>query len=156
MSVQPLYDISVIEEILPHRSPFLFVDKVITLNVGKNIITEKALFLDDCYFAGHFPGKPIMPGIIISEALAQTCGLLLGLTWREAGSVVDRGKVNLFLANVSMKFTTTAKPGDTLRLHASFKKEYGGLFLFEVSAYVRSNLIAKGTLVLAEKDSKDI
>ncbi|MBE9570006.1 MAG: hypothetical protein IMF11_05240, partial [Proteobacteria bacterium] len=85
MSAKPLYDISVIEEILPHRSPFLFVDRVIDLDVGRNIITEKDLFSDDCYFAGHFPGNPVMPGIIVSEALAQTCGLLLGPTWREKG-----------------------------------------------------------------------
>ena len=150
MSTKPLYDISVIEEVLPHRSPFLFVDRVIDLDVGRNIITEKDLFSDDCYFAGHFPGNPVMPGIIVSEALAQTCGLLLGLTWREKDLPADRDKIDLFLANVNMKFTSPAKPGDTLSLQASLKKEYGRLFLFDVAAYVLSGLIAKGTLALAE------
>ena len=151
MSAKPLYDISVIEEILPHRSPFLFVDRVIDLDVGRNIITEKDLFFDDCYFAGHFPGNPVMPGIIVSEALAQTCGLLLGLTWREKGLPVNRDKMDLFLANVNMKFTSPARPGDTLRLQASLKKEYGRLFLFDVAAHVLSCLITKGTLALAEQ-----
>jgi 3-hydroxymyristoyl/3-hydroxydecanoyl-(acyl carrier protein) dehydratase len=152
MSNEPLYDISVIEDILPHRSPFLFVDRVMIFDAGKNIITEKDLAIDDCYFSGHFPGNPVMPGIIVSEALAQTCGLLMGLTWREKDRLVDHEKMNLFLANVHMKFASPAKPGDTLRLQASLKKEYGGLFLFDVAAHVLSGLIAKGTLSLAEKD----
>jgi 3-hydroxymyristoyl/3-hydroxydecanoyl-(acyl carrier protein) dehydratase len=152
MSNEPLYDISVIEEILPHRRPFLFVDRVMIFDAGKNIITEKDLAIDDCYFSGHFPGNPVMPGIIVSEALAQTCGLLMGLTWREKDRLVDHEKMNLFLANVHMKFASPAKPGDTLRLKASFKKEYGGLFLFDVAALVLCGLIAKGTLSLAEKD----
>ncbi|TET85952.1 MAG: UDP-3-O-[3-hydroxymyristoyl] N-acetylglucosamine deacetylase, partial [Desulfobacteraceae bacterium] len=82
MPEHPLYDISVIEEILPHRSPFLFVDRVIKLEVGKKIITKKDLSPDNSFFAGHFPGRPIMPGVLVSEALAQTSGLLLGLTWK--------------------------------------------------------------------------
>ncbi len=151
MSNKPLYDISIIEEILPHRSPFLFVQRVMIFDAGKNIITEKDLAIDDCYFPGHFPGNPVMPGIIVSEALAQTCGLLMGLTWREKGRLVNHEKMNLFLANINMKFASPAKPGDTLRLQASLKKEYGRLFLFDVAAHVLSGLIAKGTLSLAEK-----
>jgi 3-hydroxyacyl-[acyl-carrier-protein] dehydratase len=152
MADHPLYDISVIEELLPHRSPFLFVDRVMKLKVGEKIIAEKDLSLDESFFAGHFPGKPIMPGVLVSEALAQTSGLLLGLTWKERGQSMDREKANLLLANVNMKFSTPARPGDTLRLEASIKKEYGGLFFFEVAAYVVSSEIAKGTLILAEEE----
>lgn len=147
--MKPLYDISVIKEILPHRSPFLFVERVMNLEVGDKIIAEKDLSLDESFFAGHFPEKPIMPGVLVSEALAQTSGLLLGLTWKERGQSLDRGKANLFLATVNIKFSAPAKPGETLRLEASVKKEYGKLFFFEVAAYVESNQIAKGTLTLA-------
>jgi len=151
MPEHPLYDISVIEEILPHRSPFLFVDRVIKLEVGKKIITEKDLSPDNSFFAGHFPGRPIMPGVLVSEALAQTSGLLLGLTWKENRQSMNQERPNFFfLANVDMKFSTPAKPGETLRLKASLKKKYGRLFFFEVAAYVSGREIAKGTLTLAE------
>lgn len=154
MPDQPLYDISVIEEILPHRSPFLLVDRVIRLEVGKKIIAEKDLSLDDFFFAGHFPGKPIMPGVLVSEALAQTSGLLLGLTLREGGQFMNQERANLFfLANVSMKFSAPAKPGETLLLESNLKKKYGRLFFFEVAAYVLSRQIAKGTLTLGEEKS---
>jgi 3-hydroxyacyl-[acyl-carrier-protein] dehydratase len=147
----PLYDISAIKEILPHRSPFLFVDRIVKLEVGEKIIAEKDLSLDDFFFTGHFPGKPIMPGVLVSEALAQTSGLLLGLTWKDRGTSLDQEKVNLILATINMKFSNPAKPGETLRLESSLKKEYGKLFLFEAAAYVLSKQIAKGTLALAKE-----
>ena len=146
----PLYDISVIKEILPHRSPFLFVDRIVKLEVGEKIIAEKGLSVDEVFFTGHFPGNPIMPGVLISEALAQTSGLLLGLTWKDRGKSLDQEKVNLILATINMKFSSLAKPGDTLRLESSLKKKYGKLFLFEAAAYVSSKQIARGSLALAE------
>jgi 3-hydroxyacyl-[acyl-carrier-protein] dehydratase len=154
MTNHPLYDISVIEEILPHRSPFLFVDRVMKLEVGDTIIAEKDLSFDESFFTGHFPGRPIMPGVLVSEALAQTSGLLLGLTWKEEGTTLNQEKRDLFLSSVNIKFSVPAKPGETLRLKASFKKQYGKLFFFEVSAYVLSKQIAKGTLILAEEDQQ--
>lgn len=148
-----IYAIPVIEEILPHRRPFLFVDRVINFKAGDKIIAEKDLLPDESFFAGHFPGQPIMPGVLVSEALAQTSGLLLGLTREKEGMSMSMGeeKMNLFLANVDIKFFTPAKPGDTLRLEASIKKGYGSLFLFKVDAFVGTNPVAKGTLTLSEK-----
>lgn len=140
-------DISDIKEILPHRSPFLFVSRVIEMEVGKRIIAEKDLLPEDCYFSGHFPEKPIMPGVLVSEALAQTSGLLLGLTHNETG------KTGIYLlANINMKFINTAKPGHTLRLEAKLKKSYGKLFFFEVKASEADKVIAKGTLTLAKEE----
>jgi 3-hydroxyacyl-[acyl-carrier-protein] dehydratase len=152
MADHPLYDISVIEKMLPHRKPFLFVDRVIKFKAEKKIIAEKYLSPDEWFFAGHFPERPIMPGVLISEALAQTAGLLLGLTRKQKVHSMNQKNPNLFfLANVNMKFSTPAKPGDTLRLEASLKKKYGRLFFFGVAAYVVSRQIAKGTLTLAEE-----
>lgn len=147
-----LYDISIIEEVLPHRHPFLFVDRVIELEAGKRITAEKDLSPDSLIFIGHFPGRPIMPGVLVSEALAQTSGLLLGLTWKELGrQPANQERPNcLLLAHVNMKFSNPAKPGETLCLDARFKKKYGGLYLFDVAAHVLSSQIAKGTLTLAE------
>ncbi len=92
-----------------------------------------------------------MPGVLISEALAQTSGLLLGLTWKDSGKCVDQEKINLILATINMKFSHPAKPGDTLRLESNLKNQYGKLFLFEAAAYVVSKQMAKGTLTLAEE-----
>lgn len=152
MSDSPLYDISVIEDILPHRNPFLFVDRVMELKVPERIVAEKDLSPDDDVFAGHFPGKPIMPGVLVSEALAQTSGLLLGLTRKEKGRSIHEERPGLFLlASVNIKFSTPAKPGEILRLEADLKKRYGKLFLFEVAAYVENKQIARGSLSLAEE-----
>jgi len=153
MPAHPLYDTPIIKEVLPHRSPFLFVDRVTKLEVGKKIIAEKDLSPDSFFFAGHFPARPIMPGVLVSEALAQTSGLLMGLTWKESRQSMNQERPKFFfLANVSMKFSTPAKPGETLRLEASMKKKYGRLFFFEVAAYALRREIAKGTLTLAEAE----
>jgi len=148
----PLFDISAIKEILPHRDPFLFVDRVTELEVEKRIVTEKSLSPEDHCFAGHFPGNPVMPGVLVSEALAQTSGLLIGLTWKAQGRPLPRSNSGmLLLANANVKFSSPVKPGDTLRLEAHLKKQYGKLFYFEVKAFVKDNVVAKGTLALAEE-----
>jgi len=149
MPTQPLFGITDIERILPHRSPFLFVDRVVEVATGKRIKAEKDIEKDACFFSGHFPGRPIMPGVLISEALAQTSGLLLGLTWKEESLFEDKNPPALFLANVNIKFLSPAKPDDTLLLEASLKKEFGGLYLFDVVADVSERKIAEGTLTLA-------
>ena len=145
-----------IKKTLPHRAPFLFVDRIVKWAVGEKIIAEKDLLPDEWYFTGHFPGKPIMPGVLVSEALAQSCGVLLGLT-EEVG---DQSKVLerpfFFLASINIKFHAPAKPGETLRMEAGLKKRFGGMFLFDVSAFVGSRRIAAGTLALAKEKPVDL
>lgn len=151
MPTKPPYDLSVIKEILPHRSPFLFVDRVIKFSIGENIVAEKDLSAEETLFAGHFPGNPIMPGILVSEALAQTSGLLLGLTWKHRNEFNPRGGSDFIsLASFSMKFPSQAKPGERLRLKSELKKEFGKLFFFQVAARVGGRQIAGGTLSLAK------
>jgi 3-hydroxyacyl-[acyl-carrier-protein] dehydratase len=145
MTDRPLYDVAAIKKILPHRSPFLFVDRVVKISDNDTIVAEKDLLADEWFFSGHFPGKPIVPGVIVAEALAQTSGLLLGLT-QSAG---DQNRSHLFLADVKIKFSAPAEPGETLWLTAKLKRKYGRMFLFEVAAGVADRRIADGTLVLA-------
>lgn len=153
MPAKPLHDISVIKDILPHRSPFLFVDRVIEFIAGERIVAEKYLSDDEKFFAGHFPDRPVMPGVLVSEALAQTSGLLLGLTWKDRGEWLNReGASFISLASMSIKFSFPAKPGDTLRLESGLKKKFGRLFFFEVAGHVVSRQIAWGTLTLAEEE----
>ena len=151
MSDKTLFDNSVIQEILPQRTPFLFVDRVVALTAGKKITAEKNLRPEDIFFSGHFPGRPLMPGVLVTEALAQTSGLLLGLTAMGDDQKAVEEKPGFFLASVNMKYLTPAKPGDTLRLEADLVKGFAGLYLFNVAATVRDAEVAKGTLSLAEE-----
>ena len=92
--------------------------------------------------------------IAVAEALAQTSGLLLGVTWKERHTSHDATRRDLFLANMNIKFTSLCGPGDTLRLEALFKKEFGRLFSFDVAAFVTDRHVAKGSLMLAEEEKK--
>jgi 3-hydroxymyristoyl/3-hydroxydecanoyl-(acyl carrier protein) dehydratase len=151
MNPQPLYDTSAVESILPHRAPFLLVDRGTELVAGERITAERDLRPEEPWFFGHFPGNPILPGVLVSEALAQTSGLLLGLTWKSAGNAEDPDLPRSFyLAAVNMKFSSPARPGETLRLEASIKRAYGKLCLFDAAAYAEERRIAAGTLTLAQ------
>ena len=148
---QPAYDISTVQDILPQRTPFLFVDRVVALTAGGKITAEKDLQPEDTFFAGHFPGRPLMPGVLVTESLAQTSGLLLGLSAIGDGRAAARKRTGFFLASVNMKYLTPAKPGETLRLEARLVKGFAGHYLFNVAAYVKDKQVAKGTLSLAEE-----
>lgn len=100
-----------IQEILPHRYPFLLVDKIISIDLEAAKITgQKNVSMNESFFQGHFPGAPIMPGVLILEALAQTGGILV----HQKGFV---DKIALFLSVYQAKFRNPVKPGDILHLH---------------------------------------
>lgn len=107
-----LFDIKKIREILPHRYPFLLVDKIVEIDLEKPSITgQKNVTINEAFFQGHFPEAPIMPGVLILEALAQTGGIL----------VYEKGftdKIALFLSVNQAKFRNPVKPGDVLLLYA--------------------------------------
>lgn len=148
MMQNQLFDITAIKRMLPHRDPFLFIDRVVEFESNKTITAEKDLLPDMVFFAGHFPGTPIMPGVLTTEALAQTCGLLLGLTWKDNPELKGNVGAMLFLVNVNMKYTSPAVPNETLILKATLKRKFGGLFMFDVSAHVKDRLIGKGSISL--------
>jgi 3-hydroxymyristoyl/3-hydroxydecanoyl-(acyl carrier protein) dehydratase len=148
---KPIYDATFIKEILPHKSPFLFVDRIMEMKAGEKIVAERDLLPDEPFFAGHFPGRPLMPGVLVTEALAQTSGLLLGLSAMEGDQHAGENRQGYFLASVNMKYLTPAQPGQTLRLEAGLVKGFAGLFLFEVVAFEEDTLVAKGKLALAEE-----
>jgi 3-hydroxyacyl-[acyl-carrier-protein] dehydratase len=137
-----------IEKLLPHRPPFLFVDRVLEIDDGKRILAERALRADEPHFAGHFPGEPIMPGVLITEALAQTAGLLLALseTFRGSGGF---GRM-FHLARADMKWQEPVAPGCVLLLEAKHVKTLGRLQAFRVKAFTDRADVAVGSLTLAE------
>jgi 3-hydroxyacyl-[acyl-carrier-protein] dehydratase len=124
---------------LPHRPPFLFVDGINSHVPGAEATGEKTFSSDDPMFAGHFPGNPIVPGVILTEALAQVAGI--------AGSS-DRGF--LLSAIRAMKFPSPARPGQKIVLHARKSGGLGGLVQFSVVAQVEGRTVAEGQIVLNE------
>lgn len=149
MNTQPPYELEDLLSILPHRPPFLFVDRVTELEQGKRIVAERLLRADEPQFTGHFPGRPILPGVLVTEALAQASGLLLGLSEKLTSTAPPERPKMFFLAGNNMKYSHPAGPGDRLELRALADGSFAGLFRFKVEASAGRNLIASGSLTLA-------
>lgn len=151
MKRETLFGRDEILAVLPHRPPFLFVDRVVELDPFKRIVAERLLVADEPFFAGHFPQQPIMPGVLVSEALAQTSGLLLGLSRRVAGT--DAAGVGdgamFYLASVNVKYVSPSVPGERLTLCATCERDLGRLSRFNVEASVGRRLIAAGSITLS-------
>ena len=121
---------------LPHREPFVFVDEVVALTPGDSAEGRKTFAADTPFFRGHFPGDPIVPGVILAEALAQVAGLAAG-------------QPGLRLAAIkAMKFPGAVRPGEEIALHARKAGAVGGLWQFAVEATVGTKVVAEGVVVL--------
>jgi 3-hydroxyacyl-[acyl-carrier-protein] dehydratase len=129
---------------LPHREPFIFVDEVIAVREG-DARCLKVFSSGDPMFRGHFPGNPIVPGVILAEALAQTAGI--------AGAWASDGRHFLLSAIRNMKFPGAARPGQRIILQARKTGEIGALWMFDVRAEVEGTIVAAGQIVLNEIQS---
>lgn len=138
-----MLDKTQIEAILPHRDPFLLIDRVIDLVPGEYAVAEKDILATEDVFRGHFPGHPVFPGVLQLEALAQT-GAVAVLSQREA-----RGKIVLFARADEVRFRRAVVPGDTLRLEMRLTKSRGPVGRGEGQAFVGSDLACSGTLTFA-------
>lgn len=127
---------------LPHREPFVFIDGVAEVQPGLRALATKTFAADEPFFRGHFPGDPIVPGVILAEALAQTAGIAAG---RSAS-----GKSYRLSAIKLMKFFKPARPLDAIALHAEKIGGVGGLLQFSVRASVNGEPVAEGVIVLSE------
>ncbi len=137
-----ILDVNGIQKILPHRYPFLMVDAILEMERLKRIVGVKSVSSNESYFQGHFPGKPIMPGVLIVEAMAQTGGLLL------LQEVPDREKKLLYFVAVDgARFRRPVVPGDQLRLEVTVLSWRGNFCKFEGKATVHGELVAEATLM---------
>ena len=126
-------DIHEILRRLPHRYPFLLVDRVIELEKGKRITALKNVSMNEPYFVGHFPHRPVMPGVMMLEALAQASAIL---AFDDAGVLPDANNVFYFVGIDGARFKRPVEPGDQLLLHSQFERSRGGIIKFSSQATV--------------------
>jgi 3-hydroxyacyl-[acyl-carrier-protein] dehydratase len=132
-----------IKEILPHRDPFLLIDEVVELEPGKRAVAHKTVREDEWFLAGHFPGRPIMPGVLMVEGLAQT-GAVAALTLEE-----NKDKMVLFGGIDDVRFKRIVQPGDTLEYVCELEAVRGPVGKGKVRATVDGELAVRGTLTFA-------
>jgi 3-hydroxyacyl-[acyl-carrier-protein] dehydratase len=138
-----MYNSNDIEKVLPHRYPFLLIDKVIEMEAGKTATAVKNVTVNEFFFQGHFPGNHVMPGVLIVEALAQT-GAFAILSLPE-----NKGKTAYFGGIKSMRFRKKVVPGDTLILKTEIIKSKGSLGIGHATAYVNNEIAAEGDITFA-------
>ncbi len=135
-----------IQEIIPHRPPFLLVDRILELESGQSAVGLKNVSIDEWFFTGHFPGNPVMPGVLIVEALAQVGSVAL-LALPE-----NRGKIPYFAAIDAVRFRRPVRPGDALRLEVGLSKMRRGIGKGTARALVDGDVVTEGELTFVLVD----
>jgi 3-hydroxyacyl-[acyl-carrier-protein] dehydratase len=135
-----------IEQILPHRDPFLLLDEVVDLQPGERAVARKRVRDDEWYLSGHFPGRPIMPGVLIVEAMAQAGAVAV------LADEANRGKLALFAGIDDVRFKRIVEPGDELQLTCELERVRGPIGRGKATATVDGELAARGTLTFAVTD----
>lgn len=143
MTVALPLDRAGIEAILPHREPFLLIDEVLELEPGERVLARKRVRGDEWYLRGHFPGRPVMPGVLIVEAMAQA-GAVAVLVEEE-----NRGRMALFAGIDDTRFKRIVEPGDELELECTLEQVRGPVGKGKARATVDGRLAARGTLTFA-------
>ncbi len=145
----PTMDIHEILKKLPHRYPFLLVDRVLELEKDRRIVALKNVTINEPFFVGHFPSRPVMPGVLIVEAMAQAAALL-----SFASLPVAAGKnVVYYLAGVDgARFKRPVEPGDALQLHVNIERAKSGIYKFNARAMVGDDLASEANLMCTMRE----
>lgn len=138
-----MLDIKQIQQIIPHRYPFLLIDTIDELEEGKRVVGTKNVTMNEYFFQGHFPNEPVMPGVLIIEALAQTGAVAL-LSMEQ-----NKGKIAFFAAMDKVKFRQNVVPGDTLKLEVEIIRIKGPMGIGKAVAYVKDKKVAEAELTFA-------
>jgi 3-hydroxyacyl-[acyl-carrier-protein] dehydratase len=137
-------DINKILEYLPHRYPFLLVDRVVSCEPGKRLTALKNVTINEPYFQGHFPHHPVMPGVLIIEAMAQACAIL---TFHSESHRADERLVYYFAGIDNARFKKPVMPGDTLRLEVTLERHVRGIWKFTAQALVADAGVAEAEMM---------
>ena len=146
-----MLDVNDIMKILPHRPPFLLVDRVTELEQGKRIVAIKNVSMNEPFFPGHFPGHPVMPGVLIIEALAQAACILAIMSSDES----VRSKVTYFASIDKARFRKPVIPGDQLSLEIEATGCKRGIWIFNAKAFVDGKLVTEAELKAAFADKNN-
>jgi 3-hydroxyacyl-[acyl-carrier-protein] dehydratase len=144
-------DIMGVRRLLPHRYPFLLVDRVLECVKGERIKAIKNVTANEEFFSGHFPHRPVMPGVIIIEALAQAAGILAFVT---ADVVPDESTRFFFVGIDKARFRKPVEPGDQLILTATLERSFKGIWKFSTVAYVGDNEVTSAEMMVAPETNK--
>ncbi|WP_292956782.1 MULTISPECIES: 3-hydroxyacyl-ACP dehydratase FabZ [unclassified Neptuniibacter] len=143
-----MMDVNEIREYLPHRYPFLLVDRVLELEKGASIVAIKNVTVNEPFFNGHFPDHPVMPGVLIVEAMAQAAGIL---GFKTMDKKPQDGSIYYFVGADKLRFKRPVVPGDQLKLEASILSEKRGIWKFEVRASVDGDTVSSATILCADR-----
>jgi len=131
-------------EYLPHRYPFLLIDRVLLCEPGKRVVALKNVTINEPFFQGHFPYYPVMPGVLIVEAMAQAAAIL---TFHTVKAKADERSVYYFVGIDDARFKKPVVPGDSLRLEVSVNRQVRGIWKFDAKALVENSLVAESHLM---------
>ena len=143
-------DVRGIESLLPHRYPFLLVDRVVEFEPRRRVLAYKNVSCNEPFFAGHFPGNPVMPGVLVVEALAQAGGLLTQLTAQAEGASKTGEKLFYLVKVDNAKFMKMVVPGDRLELEVELKRHIRNMAMYSGIARVDGEQVACADIVCAE------
>jgi len=143
-----MMDVNEIREYLPHRYPFLLVDRVIELIPGESIVAIKNVTVNEPYFNGHFPEHPVMPGVLLVEAMAQAAGIL---GFKTMNKRPQDGSIYYFVGADDLRFKRPVVPGDQVKLEARVISDRRGIWKFDVKASVDDNLVCSATILCADR-----
>jgi len=141
-----MLNITELQEILPQEYPFLLIDRVLELEEGKRIVAIKNVTVNENFFVGHFPGLPVMPGVLILEAMAQTAIVLYAKTKH-----VDKNKVRYYFAKAEIKFRAPVIPGDLLRIEVEPEKMLSTGGILKAKGLVDDKIVAEATIGFSVK-----
>ena len=143
-------DVQEIMRRIPHRPPFLLIDRAVEFTPHKSLVGIKCVTINEPFFAGHFPGNPVMPGVLLIEAMAQTGGLLMSKSW----DVETEGKIILFMSVDNCRFRRPVVPGDVVRLEVEVARARGDVVKFQGRAMVEGKLAAEAEFAAMLYDTR--
>lgn len=141
-------DIQEVRKYLPHRFPFLMLDRVLDYQPDSTLIAIKNVTINEPFFPGHFPNKPVMPGVLILETMAQACAVL---SMKTLGIIPDEDSVYYFVGVDKARFKRSVEPGDQLRIEVKIKRKMKGIWLFDAAASIEGEVCCTAELMCTYK-----